>query len=295
MARRERTFRFLRLDDDLLSSKVMRRLRRSRRGDACVIAALKILLLALEGDGFVIEHDFSDTDFASDVALAIDEREDVVRNVVEQLEEAGWLAINEEGREYSPKAGELAGRITSRGLRKSRQAVKSAELEGDSVPSRFRLGSDSVPAMFLSGSASVPQEEAPPAPPQEDPKDWNLKIPSEKVAETPFERIVKAYGEICTSMPKCQGLTMKRTALVEACWKAHGERMFEAFRMAEESDFLSGRSGAWKGCGFDWLVDKDNMQKVLEGRYCNATTGRTRHSAQDYTGRYRGDEWEEMA
>jgi hypothetical protein len=39
--------------------------------------------------------------------------------------------------------------------------------------------------------------------------------------------------------------------------------------MAQASDFLSGRNGKWTGCNFDWLINENNMVKVLEGNYEN--------------------------
>ena len=39
--------------------------------------------------------------------------------------------------------------------------------------------------------------------------------------------------------------------------------------MAEDSDFLSGRNGKWTSCNFDWLINENNMVKVLEGNYKN--------------------------
>ena len=41
------------------------------------------------------------------------------------------------------------------------------------------------------------------------------------------------------------------------------------FEAAENSDFLSGRSGKWSGCNFDWLMNYNNAIKVLEGAYRN--------------------------
>lgn len=41
------------------------------------------------------------------------------------------------------------------------------------------------------------------------------------------------------------------------------------FMKAEASDFLSGRSGRWNGCNFDWLINYNNFIKVLEGTYDN--------------------------
>jgi len=41
------------------------------------------------------------------------------------------------------------------------------------------------------------------------------------------------------------------------------------FQKVEASDFLSGRSGKWNGCNFDWVLKEANMVKILEGNYDN--------------------------
>ena len=47
------------------------------------------------------------------------------------------------------------------------------------------------------------------------------------------------------------------------------DRLHRLFQMAQDSDFLSGRNGRWNGCSFDWLINKTNALKVLEGTYAN--------------------------
>jgi hypothetical protein len=37
------------------------------------------------------------------------------------------------------------------------------------------------------------------------------------------------------------------------------------FKKAEASYFLSGRSGRWTGCSFDWLLTEANMLKAPGG------------------------------
>jgi len=41
------------------------------------------------------------------------------------------------------------------------------------------------------------------------------------------------------------------------------------FQKAESSDFLSGRTGKWSGCSFDWIISFNNFVKLLEGNYDN--------------------------
>lgn len=84
------------------------------------------------------------------------------------------------------------------------------------------------------------------------------------------QAVADAFNRICTSMPKVSKLTDKRIKQIKA---KHAELPeFESvFAAAQASDFLSGRSGKWSGCGFDWLLLPANWQKVLEGNYGNKT------------------------
>lgn len=64
----------------------------------------------------------------------------------------------------------------------------------------------------------------------------------------------------------------KRTKQVRALVESEGEaNVFDAFDQVAASDFLTGRSGKWR-CDFDWVIQPDNFQKIVEGRYSNAQT-----------------------
>ena len=72
-------------------------------------------------------------------------------------------------------------------------------------------------------------------------------------------------------MPTVKSVTAKRIRAVEKALPLVGENGFgRLFRRAEESDFLTGRSGKWKGCGFDWILEPENLNKILAGNYDNA-------------------------
>jgi len=93
--------------------------------------------------------------------------------------------------------------------------------------------------------------------------------------EVPFEETKKLHNTICVSLPKVRGMTEKRKKALKARWIKYKKiEVFEAvFKLAEKSDFLSGRNGKWTNCGFDWLINENNMVKVLEGNYNNKSGG----------------------
>ena len=83
---------------------------------------------------------------------------------------------------------------------------------------------------------------------------------------TPYSQIVDMYHKCCTTLPKVKALSKTRQASIRSLYKKYG---MDGFEEAGASDFLSGRTGKWNGCGFDWLIKPSNFLKVLEGNYDN--------------------------
>ena len=87
----------------------------------------------------------------------------------------------------------------------------------------------------------------------------------------PYQEIVDLYHNTCPSLPRVLKLNSKRKAAIKARYKEHGtDGLTTLFKKAEESDFLSGRSGRWTACNLDWLLKDSNCLKVLEGNYSNS-------------------------
>lgn len=103
-----------------------------------------------------------------------------------------------------------------------------------------------------------------------------------------FDVIMNDYNNTCVSLPSIQGIPEARKKKVRTLLNelerlkispdaTPYDRLHRIFAAAENSDFLSGRNGKWNGCCFDWLINKTNALKVLEGNYTNkggATGGR---------------------
>ena len=112
---------------------------------------------------------------------------------------------------------------------------------------------------------------APPEPPEpEDPKRENLR----------YNMIKADFNGICKDLPEVKAMSDARKRAVrtllnelESLGILSGlspyDKLRELFRMVQESDFLTGRSGKWVKCSFDWIVNKKNALKILEGNYEN--------------------------
>lgn len=87
-------------------------------------------------------------------------------------------------------------------------------------------------------------------------------------SRTPYLEIINLFNATCKSLPKVKARNKARDKKIKNMFKELGlENIGIVFRKAEDSPFLSGRSGTWSNCGFDWLISPSNYTKVLEGNY----------------------------
>ncbi len=86
--------------------------------------------------------------------------------------------------------------------------------------------------------------------------------------------VLFSYHYFCQELPRVSKLTEKRRQAIKKALPYLDGKGFEAlFQKAAQSDFLSGRKGSWKA-SFDWLLEPDNLTRVLEGRYDNVGSSR---------------------
>ena len=85
-----------------------------------------------------------------------------------------------------------------------------------------------------------------------------------------YSQIVELFNRICVSLPKAMNLTDTRKQKIKSAYKSLNGDFEGFFRRVEESDFLSGRSGKWDKCCFDWILKPSNLVKIIEGNYDNS-------------------------
>lgn len=85
------------------------------------------------------------------------------------------------------------------------------------------------------------------------------------------QQLADRYNAICTSLPKVVRLTDKRRRAVRLIHdKGYTpEQLDEAFRRAQASSFCTGQNDRHWKADFDWLLNENNLVKVLEGKYDN--------------------------
>jgi hypothetical protein len=97
-------------------------------------------------------------------------------------------------------------------------------------------------------------------------------VPDTKSSIPPYDEIIRLYNRICESLPNVKVLSNGRRNQIRLRWSGYGKKFGikffeELFERANDSAFLSGSNGKWKGCNFDWLLKEENMIKVMEGNY----------------------------
>ena len=103
-------------------------------------------------------------------------------------------------------------------------------------------------------------------------KEKDINIISSKKYEIDYQEVINYYHHFCPSLPKVTKITEARKKLINARLKDYSvDEVKTAFKLAEESDFLTGRSGKWGGANFDWIMNTNNIVKILEGNYKNKT------------------------
>ena len=141
-----------------------------------------------------------------------------------------------------------------------------------------------------------------PLPPLTPPPEGNAPKGAEPEAEAepaPYKEIVGLYHEICTSYPKLRSVSANRKKAISARWKEHEGNLDifrELFTKAEASRFLKGESEGGSGwtADFNWLMNSDNMAKVLEGNFDMDKQERQRKQ-QSQKGSFDTDEFFEVA
>jgi hypothetical protein len=94
---------------------------------------------------------------------------------------------------------------------------------------------------------------------------------SDKREQIPYSEIVNLYNSICISLPRATKMSKSRNRALKSFWNEFKsfKVIKDIFTRAENSEFLSGRSGNWSGCSFDWIIKASNAIKIFDGNYDN--------------------------
>ena len=106
------------------------------------------------------------------------------------------------------------------------------------------------------------------------------KEPGKQEQRLSYDVIMNDYHATCPDLPSIRAMSDARKKKIKTLVNelermkvfpglTPYELLHKIFEAAQLSDFLSGRNGKWNGCSFDWLINKTNALKILEGNYTN--------------------------
>lgn len=96
-----------------------------------------------------------------------------------------------------------------------------------------------------------------------------------------YQTIIDLYHETCVSFPHLRKPSSNRIDKINARLRTYSLDDFRLlFEKAEASDFMKGKNDRGWSATFDWMMNENNMLKVLEGNYDNKSSPKNKQSNQ---------------
>lgn len=130
---------WLKLHKDFFQRKEIKRLRKIAGGDTYTIIYLKMLLRSIMSDG-KLYFDGLEDDFASELALDLDEKEENVQITIQYLLKSGLLEMCSDEEYYLPDTKDSTGCETAAASRMRRCRAKKNKLERNNVTPMLQSG-----------------------------------------------------------------------------------------------------------------------------------------------------------
>ena len=130
---------WLRLHKDFFQRKEIKRLRKIAGGDTYTIIYLKMLLRSIMSDG-KLYFDGLEDDFASELALDLDEKEENVQITIQYLLKSGLLEMCSDEEYYLPDTKDGTGCETAAASRMRKCRAKKDKLERNNVTPMLQSG-----------------------------------------------------------------------------------------------------------------------------------------------------------
>ena len=261
MSEKTKRFWWLKLRDDFFDQTVIKKLRRMAGGDTYTIIYLKMQLLSLRNDGVLLFENIEDT-FEEELALRLDETTDNVQVTLLYLQKQNLIEIVNDNEYVLTEAVKNMGSEcdSAARMRNMREKQRESASQCDALPSQSAHSNVTCDTEIRDKRKEIRDK-------NEDP----LSSGDDGRVHFDYDSVVESFNSTCSSLPHIRGLNdQRRKAIRKAAAQVEEAGGFPAlFAKVEASDFLTGRSGSWNGCGFDWILKPANLTKILEGNYDN--------------------------
>ena len=192
---------------------------------------------------------------------------DTVRVGLELFKKLGLIEVLEDGTIYVMEIQNYIGKSTTEADRKR---IYRAEIENQKALVSGQMSDERPTNVGQCPDKSTPEIRD---------RDKSIEIKKESIEKAPdspateslYDQVRSAFISNCPSLPKPNGVSKWTPARKKAVKdkKISVEEFTEVFKRIEESNFLTGRTGSWHGCSFDWILKPANWQKISEGNYDN--------------------------
>jgi len=153
------------------------------------------------------------------------------------------------------------------------RAFNNIELTAEAVQKPHRGGAETAPGASAETAPGASAETAPNIysnnKVNNNNNDTSAEEPEEKDS-VPYQALMKLYNQYSGRLPKVTKMGPQRKKKVAARWKEYkGDiKVFVSlFQAAGASSFLAGDNQRHWRADFDWIMNADNMIKIMEGRY----------------------------
>lgn len=89
-----------------------------------------------------------------------------------------------------------------------------------------------------------------------------------------FHRIISLWNDTVTKLPHVKVCSPRRKKICDQLWKSYPSQEFwiDLFNRVNTSSFLCGAGGRNWAAGFDWVMNQNNLAKILEGNYDDSSS-----------------------
>lgn len=268
--RKPKRFYWWRLKKNFFTQITIKKLRRSENGDTKAIIYLQMVLMTIDNDGY-IQYEGVEADICDEIAIALDEDADIVKETVEQLKDMGLIEIAEDDY-FLPEAkngidSEADSTERSRKCR-ARKKEKALQCNTGAADSNASATDSNAHATQRRGEKRIVREEER----REDKRRVNKEIERELYTKTEPkllepDEIVNMFNVICKSYEPVKNYMIYSKALSACICFGYTEQEYrQAFTNAENSDYLKGltESKTFQSM-FDWILE--HLEEVKNGKY----------------------------
>lgn len=265
MAGQPRRYYWYKLKNDFFSQITIKKMRRSQNGDTKVIIYLKMILMTIDNDGY-IEFNGVEDDICDEIAIALDEEPELVKETVEQLKDMGLIEMLEEDFFLPEAKGGVGSECDSaERARKCRANKKMLQRNNKVTESNEEVTNCNTQVTQRREKENREEKE-------EIKRDKERELYTNSTAKTESkllepDEIVNMFNVICKSYEPVRNYMIYSKVLSTCiCFGYTKQDYRQAFTNAENSDYLKGltESKTFQST-FDWILE--HLEEVKSGKY----------------------------